>query len=1138
MRKTYRGLPLPVLALACLLLTAGSTPAQTSLGGVTGLVKDSSGAVVPGVTVTLQNTGTNQIRTTVSTDTGLYSFPSIPAGDYLISAENAGFQKYEAKLVVRVGQELTVDISLAVGATPVVVEVKDTTPAIETGSATLSDVKESRRIETLPLNGRNIATLFTLTPGVTSQGGTQVNGLQQGNVQFLADGVTIEDKYLGDFTRVSPALEGVQEFKVEALNSTAQFSKPATISYITKSGNNQVHGSLFYTNRNNALLARNTFTGEAGFLNRNEFGGSVGGPVYIPKLYNGKDRTFFFFTYEGLRTAQSYQFLKGSPTQDLRDGDFSNYLPSDATSPYTIYDPLTTRLDPATGLYIRDPFPDNQIPANRISNMAKQALAAYPMPNVTGAPITQNLAVNLPRGDNQNKYTAKVDQVMKNDTFSFTYTFVDQVRPSPKNGSPTVDIYYNQVTARTQQATFSNTHVFGSRIVNEFRAGVTRPNSRRGPTIKDPAVTTTLGLQNATGDTGWPCLYPYDPVTYDIEFGGWPSGLFWDDDNPQDAPQTFTTFADNLSIIKGNHNLKMGALFDTKAINSNERGQPRGCYEFGPEWTGLGDENGNIIPGTGSGFASFLLGYDGVTWGPGGALRSDKGYFYHRQKNFALYFQDDWKVSPKLTLNLGLRYEFYSRYRELRDQIATYDPNSGALVLETPVDQAFAVNPAAVAAYQDAGVVFKTYQEVGYPNHLLEPDRNDWAPRIGFAYMLGSSGKTVLRGGYGISYWTLPLITLQAPTRQNPPFNFTRSQLNWPTNGADLFRMAPAYVLGGGELAFSDQEVFINAPVAISPFSPYSRDSMAQSWNLTFQQEIFRQTSLQLSYVGTHGSHLQIVDPVNTAYPASLYPDLTTQQRRANPTFNNANTLKDEGWSQSHQFQAEVRRNVTKGLVFQAFYIFQKTLNTSEQSTGSSGALPVLGDRQSGISDLSQRLQLEYGDSGYYPRQAFTFNFLIDMPWGHGQRWLSDTKGVVGKLLEGWQIAAISYSRSGLYFSPNRNFWRIADGNLPVDERTAQLWFDTSAFVQPIDPETGKTVDVITNMRPGRNILEGPGFTNVDFTIFKTTYFSETGSVRFAADFFNLFNHPNYNLPNVNNGRITSTVNEPRLIQFGLRVDF
>ncbi len=512
---------------------------QTSFGGIKGSIQDSSAAVIPGQEITLVNQETNQTRTTVSTESGLYAFPSLPAGNYIMTVERSGFKKYEGKLVLRVGQEATVNIGLEPATSQITVEVQAVTPVIESTGATISDTKESERIKTLPLNGREITSLFTLTPGVSRTGGTQINGLQAGSVMFLGDGISMEDRYTGDMSRVNPAMEGIQEFRIETLNSSAQYSKPATVSYITKSGSNVLHGSAFETYRSNAFFARDPFSrNDQPPLQRREFGASVGGPVYLPWLYSGKDKTFFFFTYEGLRQPQENTYHMGSPTQSIRDGDFSNYVPFGETGIFKIYDPLTTRLDPATGTYIRTQFPGNKIPASRISNMAKQALSRYPLPNIAGAPIDQNLETHLSAGTERNKYTTKIDQkIGSTDNVSGSFTFTDEKRDNPRGNGVSEEIYFNKVTAQTWQVTLADTHIFSPTMVNEFRVGGTRPTSRRGPTIKDPPITTLLGLQNATGDSGWPCLYPYT-CALNSEFGN----FYYDDDNPQTAPQTFWTF--------------------------------------------------------------------------------------------------------------------------------------------------------------------------------------------------------------------------------------------------------------------------------------------------------------------------------------------------------------------------------------------------------------------------------------------------------------------------------------------------------------------------------------------------------------------------------------------------------------------
>jgi hypothetical protein len=1127
-----------VLASFCLFCFRQNALAQTSLGEVKGLIRDSSGAVVPGVNVTLQNQDTNQTRATTSTETGLYVFPSIPAGSYLITVEHAGFQKFEGKLVLRVGQQATVDINLVVGAASVTVEVQDETPVVEKSSATLSAAVKWEQIKTLPLNGREITSLFGITPGVTRTGGTQVNGLQTGSVMFLGDGISMEDRYTGDMSRVNPALEGIQEFRIEALNSSAQYSKPATISYITRSGSNSIHGAAFLTYRSNAFYARDPFSqNDQPPLQRREFGTSVGGPVRIPKIYNGKDKTFFFFTYEGLRQPQFNTYHVGSPPQEIRDGDFSNYVPYAESSVFKIYDPLTTRLDPATGTYLRDQFPNNIIPKSRISNMAAKALTRYPLPNVAGAPLDQNLETHLSAGTERNKYTTRIDQQLSKDTISGSYTFTDEKRDNPRGGV-SEEIYFNKVTARTWQVTLADTHIFSPTIVNELRVGGTRPNSRRGPTIKDPAITDFLGLQNATGDTGWPCLYPYTAAE-NLEFGS----FYYDDDNPQTAPQTFVTVADNLSWTRRNHAFKMGGQYRYMAINSDEIGQPRGCYEFPADWTALAaDPSGVFVPGTGSGFASFLLGYSLA-----GELRTNKGFFYHRQKDFSAYFQDDWKVSSKLTVNLGLRYEYYTRYEEKNDQIASYDPATQSMVTTGPIEQAYGVNEAAVQAYENAGVVFKSASEVGFPSGLFTPDRNNLAPRIGFAYALDRSGKTILRGGYGISYWTFPLITLQARSRSNPPFDFRRLMKDYPPSydysgvGQTEFTQGiPPYVLGGETLAFDDTNLVIGSPITMSPFSPDIKDSMAQSWNLTVERQLFSRTGLRLSYVGTHGSNLQIIEPINTAAPASTMPGASTQNRRANPVYSDIGRLTFLGYSSSHQFQAEVHRDVSQGLTFAAFYALNRSINTSDYSAGSSAALTILGDRQSGIASQADRIRLEKATSSNYPIHQFTFYFLWDLPFGPGQRWATSSNPVISRIIGGWQMAGVGMMRSGLFMSygiRNTTKWQVGDPNLPKDEQTVARYFDTSVFANAFD-ENGNLIDYYTDKRPGRDTIVAPGFRNIDFSIFKNTRIWESVNLRLTVDMFNVFNHPSWNLPDARTGRINSMASSPRLFQFGARLEF
>jgi hypothetical protein len=489
-----------------------------------------------------------------------------------------------------------------------------------------------------------------------------------------------------------------------------------------------------------------------------------------------------------------------------------------------------------------------------------------------------------------------------------------------------------------------------------------------------------------------------------------------------------------------------------------------------------------------------------------------------------------------------LRYDYYTRYKYKNDQIASYDPATGAMVTSGPIEQAYQVNAAAIQAYENAGVVFKSASEVGFPSGLLKPDRNDFAPRIGFAYALDSKGKTILRGGYGISYWTIPLVSLER-SKTNPPFDYRRLMLDYPPSydysgvGQTEFTQGiPPYVLGGGTLAFDDTNLVIGVPVAMQPFDPNMKDSMAQSWNVTLERQLFSRTGLRFSYVGTKGSNLQIAEPINTAAPASTMPGISSQGRRANPVYGDIGRLIFLGYSTSHQFQMAVNRTVSRGLTVGASYAWNRSLNTSE----SAGGLTILGDRQSGIASQADRIRLERATSSNYPIHQFSFNFLWDLPFGPNQRWGASSNGVISRIVGGWQAAASGGMRSGLFMSydfRNTTKWQVGNPNLPRDQQTVARYFDPSAFVDALDA-SGNFIDYYTAGRPGRDNIVTPGFKGVDFSVFKNTRIYERLNLRLTVDMFNVFNHPSWGTPNATSGAINSMASSPRLFQFGARLEF
>jgi hypothetical protein len=1122
--------------------------AQIVTSTIKGTIRDSSGAVMVNVPVTVKDLGTSVTRQGMSNAAGDYVVADVPAAQYAVSVQYPGFKSWTTNLTLRSAQTAEINIVLEVGQISTQVEVKDSTPTINTVESTLSNTLEGSRILQLPLNGRDLAQLFQLTPGVNRNAGTRMNGIQAGAFQFLQDGISVENKYTGDIVKNRPAMEGVAEYHIESADSNAIYSRTGTVVLTTRSGTNAYHGSIFDVHRNNGwgLVTRQYNQGinsKPAFLIRNEFGASFGGPIRIPKLYNGKDKTFFFFTYEGRRQNQSVNIVANSPPAELRNGDFSHYYASDMSPDQVaiIYDPMTTRPDPANpGFFLRDPFPGNIIPPERISPMAKAALPFYPTPNQPGLDYwSGNIRVTNPQIDNLNNYTAKIDHhFSEKDVLTGTYSFIDQVNTQTRGGyggTPTEQIYFNQGASRTQVIALGETHIFNPNTVNELRLGATRPKDRRGPPVRTPARTTLLNLPNATGDTGWPCLVPTDEV-WNLD-----AGLHFDDDNPQTAPQTFYTVNDNVSMVRRSHHLNVGGNFRAMLLNSDERGQPRGCYEFDWFQTGLEGLDSNPVPGTGSGLAAFLLGY-----GDFAQLRSDKGFFYHRQKEFQTYIQDDWRLNSHLTLNLGLRYELYTRYHDKRNQIATFDPASGAVVTPLPVSQI--AYPPAVAAYEASGVVFKSAAEVGLPENLFQPQHKDFAPRVGLAYKVND--KTVLRGGFGIYYWTTPTITLQAPSRQNPPFNFTRTAATGDT--VTYLTNVPSFIMGTTppDQIFSNEQLSVGSDnISLAPFDPYMKDSWVDEWNFTIERKIPWNSSLRLSYVGNQGHNLQISDPINSQLPASLYPDLTSDQRRKYQIFNDMQTLKTLGYSANHQMQVQFKHTTQKGILMDAFYVYQSALDTSEFGAASAAPNVILGAARSGITDINTRIALVHGPSSFEPRHRVTYNFLIDLPFGRGHRFGNGVSPALDKLIGGWQVASISTFTSGYFFTngltgSNTGNVRVCNGNLPNSQRAISKWFDTSCFVKSDNAmfagtPYGKPVDQPINPgRPARNVLVGPGFANVDGSIFKNTRLHENLNLRFTADFFNLPNHPALSNPNATSGKITGQANGPRIIQFSLRLEF
>ena len=1166
--NTISRLCLVVASLTCSFVF--SLQAQNAGAVIKGTVTDPSGAAVAGASIELTNLGTDEHRRETSGRSGSYDFAALPPGEYEVKATAAGFSVWTGKLTLRVSQETAVNPTLSTAAVATSVNVNDVTSVITTEESSLSDVKEARRIESLPLQSRNFLNILNFTPGVVSnsfagqgQGYTRVNGIPGGSIDYLVDGMTASERYTNELQRLPQALPTIQELKVSTANANAEYSRAGMVEVVTKSGTNQFHGQLFELNQTDHLAANGFHQKFVSHLVRNEFGGNIGGPVSIPRLYSGKDRTFFFFDGEGIkqRNAASESYIVPLPA--WKKGDFSNYR-DDGGNLIKIYDPLTTKYDPATKSYTRTQFPGNIIPANRLNGPGSKVASYLPDPNLNvnyyDGQNYQN--PNAAGRDDRTLITAKIDQVLGVNRLSGRYTYTDEDNFGPK--------YFLNPNSRLlggHNAALSFTELIKPNLINEIRGGVQRFHAYRGPAPINPPITQTLGLPTYPGSIAWPSFYFGDSWT--------PSGYFdgIDRDNPQDAPNLTLTAADNLSWTRGKHELKFGFFYQHSAVNTFETGQPGGDYAFSGSFTGLQDPVAasqgtpdSQIPNTGAGLADMLLGY--VDY----AALNQYPRFYTRQTDYAVYVQDNWKVNRRLTVNAGLRYEYWTPFSDKRNQASTLNVNAagGPIVVYAgngPItSQGFP--QAVVDAYTNAGLRFESAKQAGYPSSLWNMQKNNWAPRIGAAYSLDNN--TVIRAAYGIYYWVMPLVQYHQNTRRNPPFSYsyqslvddnnsTAAELAFPAGGATYQNQSPnARTLGNNFITPSALSISKGSGWQILPWDTNYKTQMAQEYNFTIERKLPFRLGARASYVGTHGSNLIQYDPFNVPAPRSLSaPGASVPQRRAYPDFASSSTstmdlLTYSGYSNSNQLQTELKRNFSNGLVLQAFYTFQRTLTTSEGANNSFGGLELLPAALTNNASASQRLRAIYADDSGLPRHNFSFNFNYELPFGKGKTFLSNSNGFLNRAVSGWNASTFYYYRSGLFFSPyystrgsNTILAPGKTGILPSDQRQALGWFDAS--VQRADlgqPYTGQTFirranvldnDFLNNIP--RDYMTGPGFYNIDSSFYKVTPVTDRISLRLEGQIFNLLNHKNFGLPN-NSGIINAAVGPSRLVQFQARIDF
>ena len=858
---TLRNRSVITFALTLLFFTNGAVQAQTATGSISGNVADPSGSAVPGARVTVTNVGTNDSRSARTNESGYFSFPLLPPATYRLETEASGFKRFiRDNLKLDVALALTVDVPMEIGAASESVTVSAETPALEEESSSLAHVIENERIVNLPTNGRNSYGFAALVPGVrASKGFTQVaygmyndqfvsiNGSRPNQNSFTLDGgINTNPAFNGP--GYFPSVDEVQEYKVQTNNFSAEYSNTAggVINLITKSGTNQFHGSLYEFLRNDKLTGTDFFVNRSGLkkgeLRYNQFGGTVGGPVILPHLYNGKDRTFFFGAYEGLRWVRGITAAGTVPTDLERTGNFSQTRAANGQV-IAVYDPLTSRPDPnQPGSFIRSAFPGNIVPANRFDPVANSILNYIPHANTAGNPITNlnNFISNASSPVHKDGFTVRVDHSLTQNQKIFARSSLNNTpvsRPEiyghalyisePINGA------VDQLNQRQAVVNYSN--LIRPNLVLELSSSYLRYSiQRKGPGNGfDPVQ---LGMPTYFRQLQ-PALVPCFPTIgitnlgVSIPVSDVGGGLVGNCQLLHDSYESFHQYA-NVSNTRGAHSLKFGGNFGVNRLATGRYGVANQSYSYSPGFT----QGPNPLSGSataGSAFASFLLGTPAsgsvTTDGPGQNLL----YRY-----YGVYIQDDWKVTSRFTVNLGMRYDYQSPWTERYNRIADFN-----FTAPSPV-QVPGLNLMGGLYYPGVG---------GTPRGQFDPDRKNFGPRFGFAYSLNA--KTVLRGGYGIFFGpitgggfngAIPISGFQTTSSMITSLDGI-TPTNFMTNPfPDGFVRAPGSKLGlatllGQSVTGMDRD----------RHTPY-----AEQWNFDIQRTLPMNLLLDVAYAGSRGLRL------------------------------------------------------------------------------------------------------------------------------------------------------------------------------------------------------------------------------------------------------------------------------------------
>jgi Carboxypeptidase regulatory-like domain len=1096
-----------------LLGLAMSAYGQVESGRFVGHITDVQGVGVPHAIVKATNTGTNIVQSALTDSSGDFVITPVSAGVYSLSVTATGFQTINASNIeIQVGQIVREDLEMKVGEATTTIEVYTEVPLLSTDSATLGTVMTNQQVTNLPLNGRGFYRLAELTPGAALLpptgnslairpeivNGNTISGIRGSAISFLLDGVDVSEQHQGG-TFIQTSIDALQEFSVQQSPYSAEFNRGgAFFNATTKSGTNRYHGGVFEFIRNDKLDARNYFSATRAILKRNQFGGDIGGPLSIPHLYNGKDKTFFFVDYEGQRLRQGLVVNSIVPTDAQRTGDFTGLGKP-------IYDPLTTSTTTVNGVTTTT---RNQISCNgvlnvicpsRIASQASAVLAYVPHANsgATSFKAVPSQAIDWDQG------TIRIDhQIGKSNRLFARWIYVNNRETDPnaapllKTASLTSDGYDLAVGLITN---------FGANKVQDLRVHYLPSHVRLSAFLQGPDFNALNGIQGFAGleRPGTGSSFP------DYSWSGYAAlqGSAFDQ-RPKSQDRTVFEPTDNFTIVKGRHSLKFGVLVRYYQWIGYDSSNYAGIFGF------TGAETQNPAGATtalkgGDSFADFLLGY------PASVARAYPGANFGGQRWYQQYFgQDDIRVNPKLTVNIGLRYEYSPWLNGYKGQLGTFDPTKAKpIIVEGNTSQVDLTSQyAAPAAYQFFGQYIQTSSQAGLPYSITYTDRTQFAPRVGFAWQpLGPD--TVIRGGFGIFYE--PEGTSGRVNRNILPFLLLETVNQ--TQNVKPNRTTANFFLGsplGSALANP----------SILPTLTRLKMGENQHYSLSVQQQLSPKTVLDIAYVGNHGLHLQSTDDFNDPTPALG----GVQARRPYQPWGTI-TFQSQDLGTTYQaLQTKLERRVSDGITGLISYTWSKFMQSNQS--------PPLGGNTGYERTYSQ----------FNTPQNLAMSGSYQLPVGRGRKYMANSNHLVDSVLGGWQLQTIIVLRSGTPYTPivstdvantgvaNQRPNINPAGKSPTFHKSLSTWFDKTAYaVAP--PLTYGQVKAFT--------LQSDAFRQYDASIFKNFALPGESVLSFRAEFFNLPNTTSFNAPSSTIDAstcctVTATSIPSRDIQFALKYNF